>query len=851
MRIVIDMQGAQTESRYRGIGRYSLSHAQAIVRNRGEHEVVLVLNGQFVDTIEPIRAAFHNLLPQENIRVWYAPGPVRGCDPTNAVQRDAAELIREAFLASLQPDLIHLTSLFEGYGDDAVVSIGMFDQNTPVSVSLYDLIPLMNAEHYLRPNPLYEEFYFRKLESLKRASLLLAISESSRKEGVDHLGVSEDQVINVSTAAESCFESVEISCGEVLALRDKFHLLRPFVLYTGGADERKNLPRLLGAYASLPPDVREAHQLVFAGRMPQGAVDHLRSEAQRVGLGTDELVFTGYVSDDELLKLYNLCKVFAFPSWHEGFGLPALEAMACGAAVIAADTSSLPEVVGCSDGLFDPFDSQALCGKLTRVLVDEDFRASLKSHGLVQASKFTWDRSARETIAAFEHFLHKNGKSAAHPDFHARQSDLVDRIAEFCDGGIRQPELVEFSKAISRISMGDEKRQLFVDISELAQRDARTGIQRVTRSILKELLDNPPHGFSVQAVYATVDGQGYRYARAFCNRFRNDAQTCEGDDPIDYQAGDIFLGLDLQHHVVCAQQTFLDAIRRDGVQVVFVVYDLLPILMPHVFPPGADSGHKAWLGVLAGFDGALCISRAVAMELDVWLRENGPHRMRPFEIGWFHLGADVESSIPTLGLPDDAPRILAELSARPTFLTVGTVEPRKGQSQALAAFDLLWAEGIDANFVIVGKQGWMVERLIERIRVHPELGKRLYWLEGISDEYLERIYQSSTCLIAASEGEGYGLPLIEAAQHKRPIIVRDIPVFREVAGTHAYYFNGSTAEDLAAAVREWLRLYHAGRHPVSNNMLRLTWKESAEQLKRALLSLRLGAEPVVQGVARV
>ncbi|MCX7934623.1 MAG: glycosyl transferase family 1, partial [Planctomycetota bacterium] len=146
MRIVIDMQGAQTESRFRGIGRYTLAFAQAVARNRGEHEILLALSGFFPGTIEPIRAAFDGLLPQENIRVWHAPGPVREGEPGNDSRREVAELLREAFLASLQPDVIHLCSLFEGFVDDAVTSIGRFDATTPVTVTLYDLIPLLNPD---------------------------------------------------------------------------------------------------------------------------------------------------------------------------------------------------------------------------------------------------------------------------------------------------------------------------------------------------------------------------------------------------------------------------------------------------------------------------------------------------------------------------------------------------------------------------------------------------------------------------------------------------------------------------------------------------------------------------------
>jgi len=161
---------------------------------------------------------------------------------------------------------------------------------------------------------------------------------------------------------------------------------------------------------------------------------------------------------------------------------------------------------------------------------------------------------------------------------------------------------------------------------------------------------------------------------------------------------------------------------------------------------------------------------------------------------------------------------------------VGTLEPRKGHVQVLEAFEQLWQAGHGVNLVIVGKQGWGVESFVERLCAHPELNKRLFWLEGISDEYLEKVYAASTCLIAASYGEGFGLPLIEAAQHKLPTIARDIPVFREVAGEHAYYFDGKSPDALAQSIKAWLTLHGADLHPKSNDMPWLTWKQSARQL---------------------
>lgn len=837
MRIVIDMQGAQTESRFRGIGRYTLSFAQAIVRNRGEHKVFLALSGLFPDTIEPIRAAFDGLLPQENIRVWYAPGPVQEEQLGNDARRDVAELIREAFLASLAPDVIHISSLFEGFVDAAVTSIGRFDRSTPVSVSVYDLIPLLNPDHYLKPNPRYAHYYQRKIDHLKKASCLLAISEFTRREGLAHMDVPASRVVNVSTAIEPCFRPRHIDDATVAQLRQQFGLNRHFVLYTGGADERKNLPRLIQAYAALPAQLRADHQLLLAGKMPEGNIAEFKHLAKTAGLKPDELSFAGYVTDHELIQLYNLCKLFVFPSWHEGFGLPALEAMACGAPMIGANTSSLPEVIALDEAMFDPLDVAAMAAKLAQALENDAFRTKLREHGLQQAQRFSWDESAKLAMAAFEVIHSRNSTSRQEHEPEKNLSELIQAIAKVVPPELTESEMLKIVHALSYIDTGKNQRQLLVDISELAQRDAGTGIQRVTRSILKELLKSPPAGYVVVPVYATQDNLGYRYARQYTARFCG-LQSEQGDDSIDHHPGDIFLGLDLQHHVVEAQKDYLAALRQDGVEVHFVVYDLLPVLMPEVFPAGAAVSHKAWLETLMGFDGAVCISRAVANELTDWQKIYGPQRLRPFKISWFHLGADVKNSVPSFGLPDDANQVLQELAQRPTFLMVGTIEPRKGHAQTLGAFELLWKEDIDFNLVIVGKQGWLVDALLAQLRTHSELNKRLFWLDGISDEYLEKVYAASTCLIAASYGEGFGLPLIEAAQHKLPIIARDIPVFREVAGDSAYYFDAQSPSLLAQAIKTLLSLNSSGDHPKSEMMSWLAWQESAVHLSNAILGKR-------------
>ena len=132
----------------------------------------------------------------------------------------------------------------------------------------------------------------------------------------------------------------------------------------------------------------------------------------------------------------------------------------------------------------------------------------------------------------------------------------------------------------------------------------------------------------------------------------------------------------------------------------------------------------------------------------------------------------------------------------------------------------------------------MTEDLIKTMRSNPEVGKRLFWFEKASDELLVELYQTASALLMASEGEGFGLPLIEAARYRLPIVTRNLPVFREVVGDNAFYFDGTDSETLAEALKTWLILYRQGRHPHSEGTRWLTWAESAQQLKQVIFEFR-------------
>ena len=833
MRVVIDMQGAQTESRFRGIGRYTMSLAKAIVRNRKDHEIILALNGLFPETIESIRGEFNDLLSQENIRVWHAPGPVNEEICGNSERRKAAELVRESFLTSLQPDIIHISSLFEGYIDDAVTSIGRFDKSTLISVTLYDLIPLINSDKYLKPFPRYAQYYNRKLDFLKQADVCFAISKYAGKEALEYLNIENSRIVNISTAADDLFSYKAVNTDHKKQLLRKFNITRSFVFYTGGADKRKNLPRLIEAFSNLKPELRVTLQLVIAGKIPDSILAQLIQLAKKAGCSRGDIIFVGYVTDEDLVNLYTLCKVFVFPSWHEGFGLPALEAMSCGAPVLCANKTSLPEVVELDDAMFDPFDVASICAKLSQVLADDTFRSMLTAHGFQQAKKFSWDKSARKAIEAWEQFT--ECKKGNVPYGHCLKP--YDRLIQSVAKHIPEPvdgRLAAIAGCIAQNQNNGIERQLLIDVSELSSRDAASGVQRVVRSYLKEFLENPPSGFRVEPVYATLE-TNYRYARNFTRKFM-DGGSGAHDEWIFWQRGDIFFGLDMQHHVQLKYTDFFAKIRNDGVTVKFLVHDLLPIQLESLFRDlNAKSLHERLLAMIAKSDGAVCVSQASADAYKKWIKENSIQRSPNFTVDWVHNGADIQASKPSRGIPENAVDVLKQIKSRPAFLCVATIEPRKGQEQILNAMELLWGDGIDVNLIFVGRIGWKMNLFSERIKKHPETHNRLFWLEGISDEYLDKIYDTCSCLVAASINEGFGLPVIEAAQHQLPIIARDIPVFREVAQECAFYFKGETPEELSVALKNWLALYQTNKHPISNHLKWHTWHESSENLKQILI----------------
>ena len=376
-------------------------------------------------------------------------------------------------------------------------------------------------------------------------------------------------------------------------------------------------------------------------------------------------------------------------------------------------------------------------------------------------------------------------------------------------------------------------RQLLVDVSVIHQSDARTGIQRVVRSLLLQLLATPPAGYRVCPVFATRQHGYHHAAPGFLDQSAQAHDT--SGEPVAAKNGDLFLGLDLAAHLLPRHQAQVLRWKRSGVAVHVVVYDLLPLQHPEWFNPGTTRNFKRWIKWLAVYaDSAICISNTVQIELKAWLAARFDLPANALPTRTIMLGADIDASAPSGGLPLDAGFLLARMRNTPAVLMVGTLEPRKGYDQTLAAFELLWQTPGPAPFlVLAGRPGWKTEALQKQLRMHPQAGKRLFWLENASDEYLNRLYAVSCGVLVASRAEGFGLPLIEAALHGKPILARDIPVFRELKIEGLSWFRGDEPQSLANALALWLTksgLPAAGPTPPHFP----TWGLSASQLVQVL-----------------
>jgi|SRR5579871_1834835 len=268
----------------------------------------------------------------------------------------------------------------------------------PVVVTVHDVSYLEHPEYFTRASSLQLQWTVRR--TVRRAARVLTVSEFSRSSILKAYGdLDEAKVVAVPNAAAPEFRPLprETAAAKV---RERFGIAAPFLLTVGDLRPRKNQVGLIRAFTRLIrayPQVK--HHLVLAGKETWFA-ERVHHAARESGVA-DRINFLGFVTDQELLHLYNACDVFAFPSFYEGFGLPALEAMACGRAVVCSNTSALPEVVDSAALLFDPYSTNEIVLAMADLLLDAELKARMERLGLQRAAHFSWQKTAQKTLEVF------------------------------------------------------------------------------------------------------------------------------------------------------------------------------------------------------------------------------------------------------------------------------------------------------------------------------------------------------------------------------------------------------------------------------------------------------------------
>ena len=352
-----------------GIGHYTDALASSLARLHSDHQYVL---------LSPFDFAFHsgNGTPANLSKMFF---PVRS-------------VFRKWWLAGL-PAMLRISPLDVFHGTNYCIPVF---SNCPTVVTIHDLSLFTQAHTHEDEN--VKRGKRRMPLMARRATKIIVPSEFTKRETIQYLGIREDKIQVIFEAARDNLKP--LAAAECQPTLEKYQLRQPYLLYVGTIEPRKNLLTLIRAYDELLRTTTHRPQLALCGGKGW-LFDEVFKLVEELKL-TDQVRFTGYVADEDLPALYSAAEAFVYPSLYEGFGLPPLEAMACGTATITSNVSSLPEVVGQAGLTHDPNDWQTLTAHIAKLLGDPTAREHFRRAGIAQAARFSWDRAARETQSVYD-----------------------------------------------------------------------------------------------------------------------------------------------------------------------------------------------------------------------------------------------------------------------------------------------------------------------------------------------------------------------------------------------------------------------------------------------------------------
>lgn len=389
-----------------------------------------------------------------------------------------------------------------------------------------------------------------------------------------------------------------------------------------------------------------------------------------------------------------------------------------------------------------------------------------------------------------------------------RLPSLVEKSLVFCER--------KHAKNRGNLNPQQKRTRLLLDVSVISRHDAGTGIQRVVRAVFNELKNSIENDLILCPIAASKK-RPYSYVE-----WNGIGNADENGREVTIQATDVFLGLDFSTHAITKHRRQLAKWKKKGAALFFIIHDLLPEEHPEWFSTQAVISYRRWIRAISVLaDGVFCNSKDTETRFQKYLFTRYGFSKTEIPTHVMPMGFDITSTSPTRGIPPNAKELIQKICAAPSALIIGTLEPRKGHTQVLAAFNAIWRKKLNYNLVIVGRAGWKTKSLQDEIQNHSEINRKLFWFNDASDDLLQLLYRECDGIIISSLAEGYGLPMMEAIGHSKPILVRDIEVFREQANTVKIhntidttqkvkhiepieFFTTTDHSELSAIIRSWL-----------------------------------------------
>lgn len=391
MRIGIDARPLQTGHRTRGIGYYTYNLIKNIAKIDSENKYVLFT----LKNANPIRIDVENdKFQKEEYQVYR---PLKPNRLSSHLYWFWDWLFLSRAISRSKVDLFHATAT-----DSIPIS-----HTSKVVATVFDLIPSIFPDLCFSFKTWDMRYgYYRQLNAAKKADMIITISESSKKDIVEILNIPEEKIRITYLAVDERFRPIKDN-NIIETVRAKYGISSKFILYVGSLEYRKNLGRLIKAFEQLCKNYKEKYTLAITGTSSM----KFSSEIERL-IGSlklnNKVLLTGFVADQDLPALYNAAEIFVFPSLYEGFGLPPLEAMACGTPVITSNVSSLPEIVSNAAILIDPYNITELVEAMYKVITNRDLCQSMIEKGLKWAKLFSWEETARKTLKVYEEVYGKS-----------------------------------------------------------------------------------------------------------------------------------------------------------------------------------------------------------------------------------------------------------------------------------------------------------------------------------------------------------------------------------------------------------------------------------------------------------